>query len=290
MDVLLPVLLVGGLLYLAYNSGALTQFGISPPTPLSPLNNPGGLQPSAQFTNPPVTLPRTPVVTNAPVTSANTGQLAITGAASVGTAAISAPSSFAALGLTGAAAGAAVAGIGAVVAIGAALYAAHLARVRQAKDENSAVNLGVQGFDSDLKQVNAAYNARQIDAASAISLVKQILANYWALVTPHIQPGRNGCGGGNGCPPWPASGNGCSGSIGAACCVGCYDLAGGAQPATLAASDGGDGVNPYYFGIGGTIAVLQHGGGPVAYQYVYGSKYGGQNRPGYRLNWVQAGS
>ena len=287
MDILLPVALIGGILYLIYNSGALTQFGISPPTPLSPYANPAGLQPTAQFTNPPVTIPQTPVYTNAPVTSANTVQLAATATASIGTAAVATPASFAALGLTGAAAGAAVAGIGAAVAIAAALYAAHVARTKQAKDENSAMNIGVQGYDSDMKQVNAAYNSRQIDANAAISLCKQILANYWALVTPHIQPGRNGCGGGGNCPPWPASGNGCSGSIGAACCVGCYDLAGGPNAAVLAATDGGDGVNHYYFGTGGTIAVLQHGGGPVAYQHVFGSKYGGKDRPGYRLNWVQ---
>jgi hypothetical protein len=159
--------------------------------------------------------------------------------------------------------------------------------VKQAKDENSAMNIGVQGVDADMRTINQAYNARQITAQDAIKLLPSVMANYWNLVTPHIQPGRNGCSSGNACPPWPASGNGCSGSIGAACCVGCYDLAGGASPAVLQASDGGDGVHPIYFGVEGAMQVVRQGGGVSAMQMVYGSKYGGQNRTGYRITWAQ---
>jgi hypothetical protein len=198
---------------------------------------------------------------------------------------VSAPASFAALGLTGAAAGAAVAGIGVVVAIAAALWAAHEQRVAQAKSENYAVVIGVQGWDADMLKVNQLYNARQLDAASAIQLVQQIMYQYWQLVTPHIQPGRNGCSGGGGCPP-VTSANPCSGSIGAACCVGCYDLAGGPDSHVFTADQGGDGATPFYFGAQGTIIVLQHGSGRVLYQKVFASKYGGRDRAAYILNWA----
>jgi hypothetical protein len=275
-----------GLIYLAYESGALAPLGI-----LSPQQAPQGLQPNAQFTTPPALPPgQTNLGSLSTVTSANLGALGITSAVSVGTAAATAPSGFVALGLTGAAAGAAVAGIGAVVAIGAALWAAHEQRKKQATNENAAVNVGVQGFDQDIRTVNQAYNSRQIDAPSAIQLVQQVLAQYWALVTPVIQPGRNGCSGGQACPPVTST-SPCSGSIGAACCVGCYDLAGnGPQPHVFQPSEGGDGVTPYYFGVGGTIQVLSQGGGRVLYQEVFGSKYGGRDRPAYILTWSQVGA
>jgi type II secretory pathway pseudopilin PulG len=291
MDFGIGLLLIGGVIYLAYNSGAFAQFGIVPPAPLSPYANPGGLQANAQFSTPPLVSPGSPSamgsIGNNQASGPNKTGLAITAGTSVGVAAVSAPSTFAALGLTGAAAGAAVAGIGAVVAIAAALWAAHLQRQKQAKDENSAMNLGIVGFDHDIQMVNAAYNARRISASDAISLVRQLFNNYWALVTPHIQPGRNGCVGGSACPPWPAKGSGCSGNIGAACCVGCYDLAGSDQAHVFSSTEGGDGATAFYYGAAGTIAALQVGGGVVLYQAVYPSKYGGKSRPAYKLAWSQ---
>ena len=302
----LELILVAGLLYLAYSSGALAPLGISPGTALAPTSSPGGLQANTTISSggmgaagvsPGQTPPRVPFnaggVGGGP-TGGTTGVNPIsyvTAASSVGIAAATAPANLAALGLTGAAAGAAVAGIGAVVAIAAALWAAHEARVKQARDENSAMNLGVQGVDKELAVINQAYNAGQISANDAVHLLSQTMSHYWALVTPHIQPGRNGCSGGTACPPWPASGNGCSGSIGAACCVGCYDLAGGPQPAVLNTFDGGDGVTPFYFGVEGALIVCQHGGNmQSAMQGVVASKYGGANRNGYRLTWKQVGS
>ena len=263
---------------LAYKSGALEPFGIAAPVTTAPIASPSGLQPNVSVTAPPaVTSPG-----GGTVTSANTTGLAITGAATVGTAAVAAPSSLAVLGLTGAAAGAALAGIGAVAAIAAALWAAHEQRKAQATSENTATNLGVQGFDSDMRTVNQAYNSRQIDATSAIQLVQQIMAQYWALVTPRIQPGRNGCQGGGVCPTPQGGKNPCTGNIGAACCVGCYDLTGSPQPTTFPGYSG-----PMYFGAQGTIAVLQQGGGTVYYQQVFGSSYGGKDRAAYTLLWQQ---
>jgi hypothetical protein len=177
--------------------------------------------------------------------------------------------------------------IGAVAAITAALLAAHEQRKKQATDENSAMNLGVAGYDKGMRMINAAYNNRSIDTPSAIQLLQTIMPMYWQEVNAHIQPGRNGCYGGANCPAW----HGCNGDIGAACCVGCYDLVGQPDPHVFSAAEGGDGVTPLFFGATGTILALQHGGGfRVLYQHVYGSKYGGKDRPAYTLDWVQAGT
>lgn len=288
-----PALALIAIGLLAWKSGALSQLGIPAPVGSSINPPPEGLQANASFSTPPNLAPAPTAPFNAfgvgggpsvsGGTHANTAGLAISGAASVGIAAVTTPATTSILGgaLVGAAAGAAVAGVGVVVAIAAALYAAHVQRKKEATDENSAMNLGVQGYDSALRQVNAAYIARQITATEAIQLCQQIMSNYWAEVTPHMQPGRNGCQGGQSCPPWPASGNGCTGNIGAACCVGCYDLVGGHEPANFS------GVGNMYFGILGTIAVLQQGGGQVYYQPVYPSKYGGKQRAAYTLTWVQ---
>jgi len=305
----LEIILVVGLVYLAYTSGALAPLGISPGAALSPTSSPGGLQPNVSVSS--ANMGAGALSPGAPMYTPPTGTFSaggqgggptggvtkvsgstfVTAGAGVGIAAATAPANLVALGLTGAAAGAAVAGIGAVVAIAAALWAAHEARVKQAQDENSAMNLGVQGVDKELAVINQAYNAHQISASDAIHLLSSTMSHYWALVSPHIQPGRNGCQGGTSCPPWPASGNGCSGSIGAACCVGCYDLAGGPSPAVLAPIEGGDGVTPMYFGVEGAILAVQHGGNMrTSMQQVVASKYGGKNRPGYQLTWAQVGS
>ena len=280
MNPITGIAIIAGILYLAYNQGAFTQFGMAPPNnqpaypPPQPPNNTFGLTPGigSGFSG--------AIQQEMP---SNTASVAVNqGAAVAGSAAV--------LSKVGVAASAIpIVGVAVSIAasIASALLGAHNARIKQARDENSAMNLGVQGYDQGLAQVNAAYNARQIDASQAIGFVRQIFANYWAEVSPHIQPGRNGCSNGSSCPPWPAGGNGCSGNIGAACCVGCYDLAGDSNPHVFSVTDGGDGSTPLYYGAAGTIAALQRGGAVVLYQKVYGSKYGGQERAAYRLSWSQ---
>jgi len=166
----------------------------------------------------------------------------------------------------------------AVVAIGtiiAGLLAKHELRKKQATDENSAMNIGVQGFDSDLKTIQAAYKAGQIDAAGAIQGVQTALQGYWTVTVPHIQPGRNGCNGGSSCPgPAPAGKNPCTGNIGATCCVGCFDLA-----ATLTVADG---ILPAIQGIS-TNPAGKYVGRVAA---VSASKYGGLARAEYTLDWT----
>jgi hypothetical protein len=178
--------------------------------------------------------------------------------------------------------GAATAGIGAAVGIFATLWAAHERRAAQARDENSASNIGVAGFDQDIKLVNAQYNARQIDAPTAIRALQQTMMQYWLVVTPHIQPGRNGCQGGNNCQAMQAVARtgqqACAGDIGAACCIGCeplyYSLYDDGTDTVVASPKGP-----------GAIWVLQHGGGISQVKIVGGSKYGAQTRYGYTLSW-----
>lgn len=170
---------------------------------------------------------------------------------------------------------------GALTALIGGLFAAHALRAKQAKDENSAMNIGVQGFDSDLAKVQQAYNSGQIDAAGAIQAVGIILQNYWALVTPHIQPGRNGCSGGANCASSNFAKNYCSGNIGAACCAGCAVL-----------NQGINGPQGVIAAINGTSTL---GNNPAnkntAYiPEVYASKYGGQNRAAYNLVFQQNAS
>jgi hypothetical protein len=285
VDPLLAIALAVGA-YVAWKSNALAPLGL--PAPVDESSLPSSSMPG-EYPGGTPTLQLTGGGTSAPLAGANTGTLAITAGVSVGTAAVSTPASFAAMGLSGAAAGAALAGIGAVVAIGAALWQAHEQRLRQAKDENSAMNLGVKGIDADFAVINRAYNSRQLSPSDAINLLQQAWAHYWALVTPHIQPGRNGCQGGASCPPWPASGNGCSGSIGAACCVGCYSLMGADdfKSAEALGPDNAIGGQGYYIGVKGAMNVIAHGGGVSLMQKVYASKYGGTTRNAYVLRWQQ---
>jgi len=171
------------------------------------------------------------------------------------------------------------AGVGAIVGIIAGLMSAHEQRASEAKDENSAMNIGVQGFDSDLKTVQAAFNSGQIGASDAIQAVQVLMQNYWALVTPHIQPGRNGCSGGANCPSSVPNGAAyCQGNIGAACCVGCGNLEISINaPDGVIAAINGQSTSP---GGKNTADIMK----------VTGSKYGGQTRNAYTISFQQTGT
>jgi hypothetical protein len=280
---LVPLLIVAVIGYVAYSSGALTAVGLAPPAsvpvpgtiPASSVtaNQTAGLQPNSSFS-------ASVIQQELP---SNTASLGVGIAGSIGSSA----KVLASIGVSANVVPVVGQAVAAVAAITAALLAAHNKRIQAARSENTAMNNGVAGYDAGMKQINAAYNARTIAASDAISLVQMVIAQYWAEVTPVIQSGRNGCKGGTACPPWPAKGNGCSGDIGAACCVGCYDLAGGPIPIVFTAAQGGDGVTPMYYGTQGTIIVLSQGGGKVLYQEVVGSKYGGTQRNPYVLTWTQ---
>lgn len=124
----------------------------------------------------------------------------------------------------GAAAGPIGAAAGAIVGLIAGFMAGHELRKKQAQNENAAVNLGVPGFDQGLRQLQQNYKAGQISAADVQQGVSVLLQNFWQEVAPNIQPGRNGCNNGSTCPIEIPGKQPCQGSIGAACCVGCYPI------------------------------------------------------------------
>lgn len=177
----------------------------------------------------------------------------------------------------GAAAGPIGAAVGVVVGLIAGLMAKHELRKKQATNENSAMNQGVSGWDSDIKQINAAYKAGGLSASDAMQAVQVAMQNFWQLVTPYIQPGRNGCNSGSSCPDLGTmhNQNPCTGSIGAACCVGCFDL----QWA----------IGPELDGIQAAISgqSTNAGGKYVSRQpAVNSSQYGGLARGEYTLDWT----
>lgn len=177
----------------------------------------------------------------------------------------------------GAAAGPIGAAVGAAVGIIAGLLAKHALRAKQAKNENSAVNIGVSGFDSDLTAIQQAFKSGQLSAADAANAVAQtVMQGYWTVVTSQMQPGRNGCNSGSSCPPDTSSQGKqpCTGNIGAACCIGCYQL------------------QPSITGPNGVLAALagqsQSSGGPhtADIHIVAGSKYGATTRSAYTLDFT----
>lgn len=177
-------------------------------------------------------------------------------------------------GATGIAAFAGPIGVGVAVigSVIAGLWAAHAARAKGAKNENAAVNSAVQSFDSSIRAVFDAANSndpnKYIDAQTAVQVLQQVLAAYWAapgIATSGQQPGTSDeSGHGLNCATVRAKSTPCDKKCTAACCVGCLDL----EPSILDA-----------------VAVFQQGGGSVSVRKVYPSKYGVTERPAYTLTY-----
>jgi hypothetical protein len=158
------------------------------------------------------------------------------------------------------------------------LLAASAARAKAATSENAAVAAGIPGWDAAVGQIASSYNSGAITATQAATLFAATLTNFWSEMQGKIQSGRNGCNYGANCPPSvnPSSdqstaivgaANYCSGSIGAACCVGCADLSlsvANLQWAVSQAAKSGQSTNAFI-------------------QTVYASKYGGANRAAYNV-------
>jgi hypothetical protein len=157
----------------------------------------------------------------------------------------------------------------------AVFFSASAKRAKEAKAENSAVAAALPGWDQAIAGIATGYNAGGLTVAQAQNLLMLQLANYWSEVTPQIQPGRNGCNGGNSCPGSPnpsasnvtneGGANYCSGAIGAACCVGCADL--NLSTANLM----------WAVAQADKTKTTQN----AFIQTVFGSKYGGVNRAAY---------
>ena len=250
--------------YLVFQSGILAQFGIGPGAATA-IANSGG-----------------PVQTVAPtVTAASIQQEQQVATGGIGAATSAASSLSASGGLLSNQVSSGVASaipiVGAAFSIIAStLLAASAARAKAATNENAAVAAAIPGWDNAIAQIANAYNAGSLTVTQAQALFAQTLINYWNEMQGKIQSGRNGCNYGANCPPSvnPSSdqataivgaSNYCSGSIGAACCIGCADLA-------LSVAN-----------LQWAVAQADKSGSPaIAFiQVVYASKYGGANRAAY---------
>jgi len=244
--------LVGAIaVYLLYSSGVLAQFGI-------------GTQANSQ-NGPPVQIvgPNAAAIAGQQQTNS-----AVAGGVAVGLNAIP---------VAGPAIGAAF------KALSSVLLAASAARAKAATSENAAVAAGIPGWDSAVGQIASSFNSGAISYTQAQTLFAQTLANFWSEMQGKIQSGRNGCNYGANCPPStnPSSDQStaivgaatyCSGSIGAACCVGCADLAlsvANLQWAVGQAAKTGAQTNAFI-------------------QTVFASKYGGANRAAYNVVFTPA--
>jgi hypothetical protein len=149
-------------------------------------------------------------------------------------------------------------------AISSIFLAASKKRAAEAENENAAVANFLPAFDQGVTTIVTAYNKGQITNTEAVQLFETLWSNYWSECTPQIQPGRNGCNSGT---LINASGSNflCSGSWGAACCV------------------GGGVIRPSIYHLENAINLNASTGQPQkAYvQPVYPSKYGGTARQGY---------
>lgn len=168
---------------------------------------------------------------------------------------------------------------GLLSSISGALLSASKQRAAEAVSENSAVGKFIPYFDSELSQIMAAASAGQLSPGQASQALSQLMQAYYSSVTPHIQPGRNGCAGGGAAKPQvggPPGHGACSATNGyygcgndktwgAACCIGSV--------------------------LGATIANMQfvlsqpNGGQAVACE-IFGDKYGGASRAGYTITYT----
>lgn len=160
------------------------------------------------------------------------------------------------------------AAIGAVVSIASRIFGGMAARAKEATNENLALQQVIVACDSTFAQINQQYNAGNLSASDAMAEVNSVWQWYWQIMTPKIQPNRNGCGSGGGCPN-AATSNGepagyCSGDIGATCCVGC---------------------GPIRLAIENISAALQAGSGNADIPTIYGNHYGVQTRAEYTLTF-----
>ncbi len=255
MDPITILLIV--MAFLLFKGGALSQFGIGQP---STYNEP----------------PQGYIVPSSPlVSSSYIGQESQTASSAIG----GATKAVSSLVTAGTSLAKAVPIIGAALAaISDALFAASAKRASAARDENGALAAAVPGWDQAVKTVVNAYNTGQITASQTTQLLDQVMGNYWSEVGPHIQSGRNGCSNGSSCPgsaqpssplalATTAPSTYCSGSIGAACCVGCASL-------QLSVDN-----------INAALTITSNNGQAVQtnVQAVFPSKYGGISRPKYTV-------
>lgn len=179
--------------------------------------------------------------------------------------------------------GIATIGIGAVIGVGLALWQAHLARVKGAKDENAVLNELVPNFSKCLIAEFDALNTGKINPAAALQDLETIRVSYWGAIAPyqkgagqHTHPcaplmSTDPLNSGEyepGCIPWKSAKvqtTACDKSCTAGCCIGCDYV----EPAICSAK-----------------YLIQTGGGMVKMHAVGGSKYGYTGQAGFTIAYA----
>lgn len=187
MEIAFLAIAVIGLLALTGGGAVSGGVNVHPYIPPAP-------QPDAGPWTP--TPPPTSHLPMVPSQGANIDGALFSGAAQIGTsvatkAATSGMSNPGGIGGTAATVGIA-AGVGIIVGIATSLLAAHKARMQGAKNENAAVDQYVPVFDSFVKQVVQAYNAKQCTAQEAATVCQQMDQYIYQTFKGFVgQPGTN---------------------------------------------------------------------------------------------------
>lgn len=177
-----------------------------------------------------------------------------------------------ALGLGSAGATAITLGLALPITLGLGLLAAHDKRVKQAKDENEAMNNAVTSFDSDLKQVFDAVNRGAMTPDDGVTALTAMHDAFWSYVKPYQMAAipcppqsGNGCYAAQSSAPTKKAGI-CDKKCTAACCVGCNVIV----PVITQS------IKLFQSGKAGSVSVCE----------IYGSKFGGQQRTAYSLTYT----
>jgi hypothetical protein len=183
--------------------------------------------------------------------------------------------------------GAATLGVGAIIGVGFALWQAHAARVKGAKDENAVLNELVPNFSKALIAEFNALNAGQISPTTALQDLEGIRTTYWQAIASYQKgPGQHThpCNAlrqddplhtgeyAPGCIPWNSAKlqtTPCDKTCTAGCCIGCDYV----EPAICAAK----------------WLIQQMGGGTVKLHGVGAGPYGYSGQPGFSLTYVPYG-
>lgn len=165
-------------------------------------------------------------------------------------------------------------GVQLVSSISSALLGQHSARLANATAENKAVPQAVQAMDADLSEINQAYKSGSADAATCVAALNKVDASIYAYL--HSLVGKVGTA-------WSdtvGESGLCNKSCTAACCVYFGDL--GPALSLSAVALGGAPIRYGKWSRGDP----RISGNVVQVPTVYGSSYGGVNRPGYPVDWT----
>jgi len=169
------------------------------------------------------------------------------------------------------------AGVGLGTSIVKALLGQHTLRLHDAQNENEAVANIIPAFDSDIQEINQAFNSGT-DAATCIAACAKVDQQVHSYLQSQVgKPGTS----------WNDA-TGMKGKCDKTCTVGCCVYFGDLGPALSLAvvAMGGSPLNPQW-GSNDPRIHLSTTGAVVDVPTVYVSKYGLPNRAGYSLNFIK---